>query len=279
MRRWLILLFFVAPALLHGQAPDQKLLAFEVASIKPNTGGPVSGMTRFSGGRYVTRYRALKELIGYAYGVGGRSLSDRQIFGDPAWLNVDRFDIEATAPGIPDDSRGMIPSAVELRIRSLLEERCALVTHLEQRELPLYALVLARRDGRLGPGLRRRTTPCLSATGLDGTVGSKHMTCGGRAQPGMLFGTGGTIDNVAYGIGQFMPDVDRVVVDRTGLIGTFDFELTWTPESPFGAARDGDSKAPSLFTALQEQLGLKLEPTNGPVDVLVIDHVEHPTPD
>ena len=93
--------------MLAAQAPASP--AFEVASIKPNVGGPQSGLTQFRGGRYITRYRTVKELIRFAYGAGGRSLPDRQIVGAPTWLGVDRFDIEATAPGVPDDSRGMIP--------------------------------------------------------------------------------------------------------------------------------------------------------------------------
>jgi uncharacterized protein (TIGR03435 family) len=234
-------------------------------------------MTRFSGGRYITRYATLKQLIGGAYGVGGRSLSDRQLVGAPAWLSVDRFDIEATVPGISDDSRGIIPAAVQLRIRSLLEERCRLVTHYEQRELALYALVLVRRDGSLGPRLRRRTMPCVPTDTLNGIPVKRTERCGGRVQPGLLQGNGGTIDNVAYGIAQFVPDVDRVVVNKTGLVGFFDFELSWTPNLSPGATTLGD--LPSLFTALEEQLGLKLEPIKGPVDVLVIDHVEKPTPD
>ena len=263
---------------LLGQLPSEQKPEFEVASIKPNAGGPESGMTRFSGGRYITRYATLKQLIGHAYGVGGHSLSDRQLIGAPAWLSVDRFDIEATAPGIPDDSRGIIPAAAELRMRSLLEERCALVTHYEQRELPIYALVLVRLDGSLGPKLRRRTSPCVSPDTLNGLPVRRSDRCGGRAQSGFLQGNGGTIDNIAYGIAQFVPEVDRVVVNRTGLIGTFDFELTWTPDLPLGTTSRGDSKAPSLFTALEEQLGLKLEPTKSSADVLVIDHVEKPTP-
>ena len=270
----LIALIPVAP--LFGQPQSAQKPEFEVASIKPSSGGPESGMRRFGGGRYIARYATLKDLIGHAYGVHGRSLSDRQLVGAPAWVAVDRFDIEATVPDIPDDSRGMIPAAAQLRIRSLLEERCALATHYEQREVPLYALVLARRDGGLGPRLRRRTTSCVPATAPNGMTVKRTERCGGRVQPGMMSGTGGTIDNVAYGIAQFVPDVDRVVVDRTGLIGFFDFELTWAPNLPPGATTRSDS--PSLFTALEEQLGLKLEPIKGPVDVLVIDHIEKPTP-
>jgi len=261
---------------LFSQAQSEPKPEFEVASIKPNSGGPASGMTRFSGGRYITRYTTLKELIGHAYGVGGRSLSDRQMISAPGWLSVDRFDVEATVAGIPDDSRGIIPSAVHRRVRSLLEERCALVTHYEQRELPLYALLVARRDGSLGPRLRRRTTPCVSTDTLNGFPVKSTERCGGRIQPGFLQGNGGTIDNLAYGIAQFVPDIDRVVVDRTGLSGFFDFELTWAPLLPLGTTNRPDG--PSLFTALEEQLGLKLEPIKGSVDVLVIDHIEKPTP-
>ena len=271
----LVLIVVASAGQLFSQNRLEQKPEFEVASMKPNSGGPESGMTKFSGGRYITRYATLKQLILGAYGARGRSLSDRQLVAAPAWLGVDRFDIEATVPGIPDDSRGMIPAAVELRIRSLLEERCALVAHYEQRELPLYALVLARRDGSLGPKLRRRTTPCVPADTLNGFPVKRTERCGGRIQPGFMQANGGTIDNIAYGISQFVPDVDRVVVDRTGLVGFFDVELTWSDLPPGGPTR-GDS--PSLFTALEEQLGLKLEPIKGFVDVLVIDHIEKPTP-
>ena len=110
-----------AVRLLGQPQSDQKPLEFEVASIKPNSGGPESGIRQFRGGRYITRYATLKELISHAYGVRGRSLSDRQVVGAPTWLGVDRFDIQATAPGIPDDSRGMIPAAVQF-VRAFFDD-------------------------------------------------------------------------------------------------------------------------------------------------------------
>ena len=137
--------------------------------------------------------------------------------------------------------------------------------------------MLVRRDGSLGPRLRRRTTPCVPTDTVNGLPVKPTERCGGRVQPGLLQGNLGTIDNLAYGIAQFVPDVGRVVVDRTGLIGFFDFDLSWTPNLSPGATTRDDSV--SLFTALEERLGLKLESTRGPVEVLVIDHVERPTPD
>src|SRR5207248_913782 len=117
-----------------------------------------------------------------------------------------------------------------------------------------------------------------SADGTPPPFGS-HLTCGGQlVQPGHLIASGGTLSDFAGAIPRFAPEVNRLVVNRTHLLGMFDVELSWTP----GASANGPStavEAPSFFTALQEQLGLKLEATRELMDVLVIDHVEHPTED
>jgi uncharacterized protein (TIGR03435 family) len=175
-------------------------------------------------------------------------------------------------------------------LRNVLEERFQLQTHVETKELPVFALVLARRDGTLGSRLRRRTVDCVAAQAaareprnLFNPTAAERRTCGGRIGPGILTANGLTMTNLAGALEARVPGVDRIVVDRTGLAGTFDVDLTWrfeaTLDTPGVPLPPPDPNSPSLFTALEEQLGLKLESTKAPVDILVIDHVEHPTED
>jgi uncharacterized protein (TIGR03435 family) len=255
---------------------------FEVASIKPNTLGQQSFLWAFRNGRFTARYATLKALIRSAYGRPELVLTERQVIGGPRWLDSERFDVEALAPNVPNSPRGTFSAPLLKMLSRLLEERFSLRTHVETRDFPLFAIVLARQDGRLGPGMRRRAQPCTAATadapGDSISLGtSTRQTCRGSTGPGTLMGTGLTMSNLASGLSQFVAGIDRIVVDRTGLIGTFDVELHWRPESSSSgqpAAALPDADAPSLFTALEEQLGLKLERTNGTMDVLVIDHVE-----
>ena len=257
-------------------------LKFDVASIKPNTLGQESFLWSFRNGRFTARYATLKALIRSAYGKPELVLTERQVKGGPSWLDSERFDVEALAPDVPNSPRGTFSAPLLTMLGHLLEERFALETHVETQDFPLFAIVLARGDGRLGPGMRRRTQPCTAATpdapgdpiGL-GT--SKRQTCGGSTGPGALIGTGLTMSNLASGLSRFVAGIDRIVVDRTGLTGTFDVELHWRPEMTAAGVPDAalsNPDGPSLFTALQEQLGLKLERTNGPMEVRVIDHVE-----
>jgi uncharacterized protein (TIGR03435 family) len=163
-----------------------------------------------------------------------------------------------------------------LRVRALLADRFGVVVHPEMRELPVYALVVAREDRKFGPEIAASKVDCASQPTPPG--------CGMRIGPGQMVMTGTPMSQFAMVLSNF---VQRVVLDRTQLAGTFDFRLTWTPERiPQGAPPPGapalppvDPNGPSLFAALQEQLGLKLEPTRAPLDVLVIDRVERPTPD
>jgi uncharacterized protein (TIGR03435 family) len=260
---------------------------FEVASVKPSELGAQSFLLGFRSGRFTARYHTVKALIRVAY-----NLTESQVLAAPAWLDVDRFDVLATAPGTPDSPRGVIPSIVLTMLRNLLDERFQLKARREPRESPVFALVLARQDGALGPGLRRRTAPCTPrAVGelgeLFGPLRAVRTQCGGRAEPGMLLSTGGTIGDLVWALSrpELVPGVGRIVVDRTGLTGTFDIDLRWMPERPFvdstrsaAATPIADSGEPPLFTAIREQLGLKLERARVPVDVLVIDRVERPTP-
>jgi uncharacterized protein (TIGR03435 family) len=265
--------------------PSDRRLRFEVASVKRNELGPGSFLLGFRNGRFTARYATLLWMVRTAYGQPERPLTESQVVGGPPWLRLDRFDVEATAPGTPHSPRGTFTAPVIAMVRTLVEERFALKTHIESREYPLLALVLARSDGRLGPGLRRRGVECTAApVGIAPSL-SDRQACIGRTGPGMLMARGATIGLLINGL-SLLPGIDRIIVDRTGLTGTFDVDLRWTPEAaPTGGVTDpgpapsADLNAlPSLATALQEQLGLKLERTTGPVVVLVVDHAEPPTP-
>jgi uncharacterized protein (TIGR03435 family) len=177
-------------------------------------------------------------------------------------------------------------------MRNLLVERFGLKARSETREMPRYDLVLARSDGRLGAQLTKSTTDCQAIFAAARRGGGppappapgERPQCGMRIGPGVLSGGAFPLSQLATALS---PMVQRVIIDRTGLTGLFDIELKWTPDQfPQGAPPPGapalppiDPNGPSIFTALQEQLGLKLEATRGPVDVLVIDSVSQPTPD
>jgi len=282
-------------ALQAGQADTSP--RFDVVSIKPNTSGTNMVMMRVqAGGRFTATNVTLRNLITNAY-----RLQPFQLVGGPSWLASDHFDILAKAPDDAGDAfsfqqTGSEPSAGQLMLRAMLADRFKLQAHTETRELPIYSLVLARADGKLGPKLTRSTTDCAAlAAAARGRPGGpppmpapgQPMVCGMRIGPGNISAGGTPLAQVATSLANF---VGRTVVDRTGLSGNFDFELTYTPDQmPQGAAgkpadqpvlANGvgiDPNGPSIFTAIQEQLGLKLESAKGPVDVLVIDGVEHPT--
>jgi len=273
---------------------------FEVASVKPNNSGrPFIQLGAAPGGRFTATNVPLRLLIRNAY-----QLQDFQVVGGPNWINSDRFDIVAKAEGnTPPTPPGGPPGPMQFMMRNLLKERFKLAVHNETRELPIYALTLVRSDGKLGPQLRPPAVDCAAifARGRGGRGGiavappplpgppsaGERPPCGMRIGPGNLAGGSVTMAQLANTLSQF---AQRVVVDRTGLTQNFDIDLTWTPDQipqgPPGGPPPGapalppiDPNGPSLFTAVQEQLGLKLESTRGPVEVLVIDHVELPTPD
>jgi uncharacterized protein (TIGR03435 family) len=234
---------------------------FEVASIKPNTSLAMSGGSDVSPGRFVGKDVTAKRVIGVAF----QPLLANQIVGGPDWINTDRFDIEAKA------SAGVSSAQVRLMMQSLLADRFKLVTHRERRELPVYQLVMARADGRLGEKLRSSHSDCVTLDTRSLTpVGQPTMPqCDFTFADTALRGTGVTME----GLARELSFVGRVVIDKTNVVGQFDFELEWAaPDVP-------SDTGPSIFTAMQEQLGLRLEAARGPVDVLVIDHIERPTED
>jgi len=285
----------LVPVLLVAQEPQ-----FEVASIKPNKSGDGRVMMGIQpGGRLTATNVTLRLLIRNAY-----QLQDFQITGGPSWLAEDHFDIVAKAPegeATGDPFRAAQtgqPSRGQLMIRSLLAERFKLVVHNETKEMPIYALIVARSDGKLGPQLKPSEVDCaalmaagrgrgpLPPPGPPGPSGpgGPPPPCGIRIGMGNMGVGGSPMSQVANSLSIF---AGRIVVDKTGLAGNYDFTLTWTPDQlpqrPPGAPEplvNGvpiDPNGPSLFTAVQEQLGLKLDSQRGPVTVLVIDRAERPT--
>jgi len=195
-------------------------------------------------------------------------------------LQSDKFDVIATTdPGASQEQ-------VFLMLRALLAERFKLVVHRETRDLPIYALVIARKDGRLGPRLRPSNVDCSAAPSDSPTASPPAGAfvaepCKGlRNVPGKATGRAVTIPTLARLMSGWVDD-HRPVEDRTGLTGNFDIDLDWTPDRPLPADAPAlpatDSNGAGLFTALQEQLGLKVESTKNSIDMLVVDHAEHPT--
>jgi uncharacterized protein (TIGR03435 family) len=212
----------------------------------------------------------------------------RRVFGWPDGIDNERYTISAKMPD------GVSVGAQQVAIRNLLKDRFKLVTHTEMRELPVYNLVLARSDGRLGPALKESSAEC-QATAREYVEAARRgapMQAPPAAvaqcvssQPGIgaLGFNGQPIGSLVTVLPQF---VERQVIDRTGLTGLYDLTLKWTPEAipsllglPQAPLPPADPDAPSIFTALQEQLGLKLESGRGPVEVIVIDRLEKPTLD
>ena len=238
--------------------------AFEVASVKPNTSGGFNSSTGGNASSFTAVNAPLRLLIVFAY-----RMRDFQVSA-PSWTESERFDIAArVAEGGPGDNR--------MRLQTLLAERFKLVVRRETREQPVYALVLARSDGRLGPRMKPSTVDCKAAALAAGGRSPCGMNTSVGTAAGKITAVGQTVAALADALASF--GLSRMVIDRTALTPAFDFELAWAPDTtnPSAGAATGD--APSLFTAIQEQLGLRLESQRGPVDFLIVDRVERPTPD
>jgi bla regulator protein blaR1 len=277
---------------LRAQAPQASAAgpAFEVASIKPNNSGDGRVMMGMQpGGRFTATNITLRLLIRNAY-----QLQDFQIVGGPSWIGSEHYDIVAKGEdGLPPEPPSLDrtgPNRIQLMIRALLAERFQLTVHNETRELPIYALVLARSDGKLGPQLQKSEVDCnavfAAARGRGGMPPppgppqqGERPSCGMRIGMGNLAMGGTPLSQFVNSLAMF---TGRTVQDKTGLTGNYDVTLTWTPDQmpqrPPGAPEPPpiDPNGPSIFTAVQEQLGLKLESQKGPVAVLVIDRVERP---
>jgi uncharacterized protein (TIGR03435 family) len=224
---------------------------FDVAAIhlhEPQPHDHVSITSSPSDGRLHATNVSLLTLIWWSF-----EIPESRILGAPSWANTKRFDIEATAdPSVDAQLKGLSSDAgrkqKEKMVQALLADRFKLATHTETRELPIYALVVAKGGAKLG---------ALQDSGTSINRGSDRIEVQAS-------------NSVSTLAEQLSMIVGRDVVDQTGITGRYDLKLQWTPD-------DAADSGPSLFTALEEQLGLKLEPAKGPVQVLVIDHVEMPS--
>jgi uncharacterized protein (TIGR03435 family) len=255
---------------------------FEVASIKPAAPDQRGMYIRNApGGRLNINNMPLKEMIVLAW-----RIQPFQISGGPAWIESARYDISAKPDHAPKQDE------VPLMLQALLADRFQLKTHHETKELSIYALVLANKDGKLGPRLTESKEG--SCTTFDPTKPPPPpepgkppvLGCGGMFMgPDRLGASGVEVERLTPVLSRIL---GRTVIDKTGLTGKFDIQTQWTPDQnqlqsmAGGAQPDAqvpqfDPNGPSIFTALQEQLGLKLESQKGPVDILVIDHVEKPS--
>lgn len=239
---------------------------FEVAAIRRNTSSsPAGAGSRMQpGGNYTATNLTLQRLIAIAYEVP----ADR-VLGGPDWVDDDRYDIAARADGNPG-----APDVAPL-VRTLLRDRFGLVVREEMREYPVYALVKARPDGSLGPRLWASESDCTGRRTLSGAPTDLSVRPVCRAplivekDIGMFVGGDVPMSMLAQVL---TFSAGRPVVDQTGESGRFDISLEW-------ASRPDVGDGVQIFTAVQEQLGLKLEPSTAPIPVLVIDRIEMPTED
>jgi uncharacterized protein (TIGR03435 family) len=273
-------------ATLGAQAPSAEP-AFDVASVKVNRSGDWrKSIGPAPGGRFMATNQTLRELMPFAYGLPQVAANIR-IIGGPAWIDSDRFDIVAKTDGTPT------PQEMGAMLRTLLKDRFKLSAHNETRHLPIYTLVTTTSRAELGPRLRRsevseaecavRRAAIRRREPVPPQPPGKPPVCGsGRTVPGRITAVGWPMEQLGSALTAF---AGRVVLERTALSGLFDFDLEWTPDQLPRQPPDDpdppriDPNGPSLFTALHEQLGLKLESTKGPVDVLVVDRADKPTED
>jgi uncharacterized protein (TIGR03435 family) len=263
---------------IHAQAQPPASLSFEVASVKPNKSGDMRSPSMIlPGGRFTATNNSVRALILNAYGIWA---SPDLLEGGPGWIDSARYDIDAktSADVIPaGTSNRVLWEKTRLMLRSLLADRFKLSIHRETKEMSAYQLVVAKN----GPKLQKTYTDC------DASVTACH---GFSGNPTRLSGNGVDMYDLALILSSYS---DRPVVDRTGIQGLFDIKLQWNPfatgsqpvnETPRPAAavaREGSnpdlSALPTLFGALEQQLGLKLESHKAPVEIYVIDHVERPS--
>ena len=254
---------------LRAQAPAP---SFDAVAIKPaaDTAAFPFSMVQ-GGGRYSGQNMSLRLLLKTAYGV-----HDSQIVGGPPWIDSARWDINAKAEGYTDASK--FRDVARLMVRPLLAERFKVTLHHEMREVPVYALVV-NKAGQFGPNFRRDDAcdpakPDVIEPAPGSLEPAAPLICGSDIfRPAHLVARGMTLDYLLIALGR--TSIDRVVVDRTGLTGKFDWEVQWIPDDlrPDAGSRP---EGPSIFQAFRDQLGLRLEAATAPVDVLVIDHAEQP---
>ena len=244
---------------IFAQSARPKFDAFEVATIKPVDFDANSGryIRQEGSNRVIAKNYTLQLLIAAAY-----DLSSKAVSGGPAWLESDRYDIVAVTPGEVQPTRGEQMAM----LRSLLAERFKLSFHREQKDFPIYVLEVAKNGPRLKSSMAASDQPAA----LISTVYPQRIVLPAR---------NATMAEFTSLLQRAV--LDRPVVDKTGLSGRYDFDLQWAPdETQFGGevpVASSEAPSPPLFSALQEQLGLRLTATRGPVEAMVVDKAERPS--
>lgn len=275
-----VVVVILATAFAHAQVPAPSPPAFDVASIRPTPPNPpVTTMGERPGGRWSPRNVTILMILGRAF---REHALPGLIVGGPGWLAERRFDIDATT------ERPVTPAQYPQMIRQLLIDRFKLKTHVELRPVDVYSLVVARSDGRPGPRLRPASAECTKE--LEAARELERAWRGGLIAPGpepkrcnvkvglsnglMRISGGRSMSELAAELQQW---TELKVADRTGLRGDYEAELEFDFRGTVSVAANADPSRPSVFTAVQEQLGLRLQRSREPVDVLVIDAIEMPS--
>jgi uncharacterized protein (TIGR03435 family) len=249
----------------EGKDANVKLPEFDVASVRENKSDNGMMSWRYTPDGITTINISLANLISDAYNVKQYLIS-----GGPSWVKSTGFDVHAKVDA--DDVatfKKLSPAQRRLMLQKLLADRFHLALHIETKTLPVYDLVIASGGSRLKPAAPDPPPPA-DANPSDPPKPRQMMRMG----PGELELQDMPLTTFVEQLGY---SVNRTVINKTGLTGKYNLSLRWTPDDQDPADNGSDNQAPHLFTALQEQLGLKLEPSKGPVDTLVIDYVEMPT--
>ena len=253
-----------SPSIPDWHATAGARMSFVVASIRQSKSDVRARSHIYSSpnnGHLIAINVPMKLLLQFAFGI-----PESRILGGPEWLNTDKYDIEAKADEYIDDQMEKLPSdqgrlMKQQMLQDLLADRFQLKVHHETRNLPIYVLVAARN----GPKLKES-----KANGSTVNTGRGYISIKG----------GASVTTLAEKIAE---NLDRIVIDKTGIEGRFDIDLKWMPDDGAAPKLNGiteastDSSGPSIFTAIQEQLGLKLKSSKGLVEVLVIDHADRPS--
>jgi uncharacterized protein (TIGR03435 family) len=277
----IVTLGIVRAAAMQEAVPNSAKAAFEMASITPHTpgSGPSGGIRiQPKGGELQATGVTLAELLRFAY--QRHFLDQRELTGGPAWVTSDRYDLLVKVSGGHVFDADGVPRRTLSLLKALLIERFRLKVREEDRERPVYALTTARTDGLLGPKVRKSTIDCSAVIRGErpALLPGERPPCGFKTPPGRLFANTFPMPAIASLLSRHL---DRPVIDRTGLSGAFDIELEaaeikaapdYTP-GPSDLALP-PAAGPTMVVALQEQLGLKLEPVTAELAVIVIDQAE-----
>lgn len=281
------------------QVQPDKLASFEVVSIRqidpavigsrPAGTPPLAGMSNSyflrAGGSFYAPAISARNLIVAAFGI-----KPWQVVDGADWIATAQFEINATTSA--EVSRETFAAQAPGLMRALLADRFRLTTHMERRPIPVFALTVARQDGRLGPQLRRTDVDCEAPSRNSvtsprpfrpSTAKTERPTCGMNLWPGGLIAGARSMEDLANALNSSVVGSEQIVFNRTNLGGRFDIDLAWSSEPLRASASNAPPgavppDAPTLSVALQEQLGLRLVSRRELIDTLVVDHIERPSP-